>query len=168
MQKHATDCCCGVCVWCVQDAFCTGGTTDQCPDPNMDSPAGADSATDCVCRAGFFQVAAQCFQCPLGSFCPGDKMAYACPPLSNTTHLESKSSAECQCIPGFFQDFSAGLECTACPVGMWCAESIQHACPPHTTTMQSASNHSSQCLCNAGYTAFNASAGCSPCTNGLF
>ena len=114
------------CAQCAPDVnsgagfYCPGnGSHIACPSATMTSPVGATAASDCVCRAGQYYVAATgaCATCRGGSWCPNQWSALACPGAADPARSDAGYAYPkvCRCAAGY-----VGVRCDPCPAGLFC------------------------------------------------
>lgn len=125
------------CTACPAGSYCPGGSSMlnkqsspapviSCPD-HTTSPAGASSAADCVCTAGYGGAA--CQMCPAGSFSEGGSRqeCQKCDPGQSS--IEGAPSRDyCHCRPG--QD----ADCATCARGTWSDQGVCNPCPTGRTS----------------------------------
>lgn len=134
---------------CVCDVGFYGHQCLSCGE-HESSAAGALSAADCHCKAGYFRTYEGCVPCAVASFRELGEGEGACTPCASgwSTLLDaSNSSSLCvMCAAGSF--VSEAGACTECPAN------------------SSSSAASDACQCNAGYSVDGN--GCVPCSDGFF
>ena len=139
-------------------------TPTPCPIAHSNSPAGALTASQCVCDAGYF--GAQCDLCTVAYFCPGGPNATRCPNTGYTIAGATSASdclcpansavvsTTCTCSAGYERITDAaspaGWRCDPCGLDHYCASGISTACPLLSTAPMY-SNSSAACECGDGY-----------------
>ena len=114
------------CRECTGGSYCYQDALTRCP-PHSTSQNRSDDASDCRCKAGFYQNASwadggACLPCTAGFYCPAGRVA-----CHAGSHSAEGSSAResCICTAGFTQ---AGENCTACAPGTYKAEAGSAGC----------------------------------------
>jgi hypothetical protein len=146
----------GVAVQCPYDTYCPAGSLVPiaCP-PQMFAPLQSLSLSYCTtfmalpCRPSYYYpnaTAPYCLGCPVGCYCPGQGLIFACDPSTNfSSAVLSNSSAQCQ--PGASE---AG------------------ACPPNTNVPVLPLINKLQCRANAGYYALPGSSTATICPSAFY
>ena len=108
---------------------------------------GRSAASDCLCVPGFYlpEIPYECVPCAPGhfkgtitndecaqcvedTFCP-EQTSVPLECLANSASAKgSVALSDCQCLPGFFLDYSVGYECVQCAVGTYKVEQGPQAC----------------------------------------
>jgi hypothetical protein len=136
------------------------------------SVAGAQSADDCLCNAGYgFDTGSlECTQCEIGKYKSdtGNTDCTECPALS-TSPLESTALTQCTCNAGYTG--ANGGSCNPCAAGTYKATTGSEGCStcPSFSTSEPGSALLEECICDAGYGA-NTDSGlvCELCAAGKY
>jgi len=95
------------CLRCSADEYCQHGQRHVCPANSWtENKLGSVDSTVCVCRPGFYAVAAtnntefSCQMCSRPFYCT-DSQQRLCPANSSTTTPKAMHAAQCECWPGF-------------------------------------------------------------------
>ena len=143
----------GVCQACIPGNYCpVNGTAPSfpcplgtyCPNASMTSPALCPAGAYCPssnlnastpCPSGTFSNAtgmSLCYACPQGSFASATGLSACAPCPAGTMGANAGLSACALCAVGTYLTSigSVATNCTACPVGQWCAG------PPYATDPQ--------------------------------
>ena len=142
-----------------------------CPTGTF-SVAGAQSADECLCNAGygFDTQLSECTQCEVGKYKvnTGNTDCTPCP-ASSTSLPGSTALTQCTCNAGYTG--TNGGTCSACAAGTYKATTGSHACStcPSLSTSLAGSASLEECICNAGYGA-NTDSGlvCEQCAAGKY
>lgn len=128
-----------------------GWQCNACP-PNLLSPIGSTSITQCICVAGYYPTnplvsMQECSICPLNTYCPFESIApVPCPPgTTSNNSLGAIAACTTPCPPGFYcpgdtqilpcplGTYSTGgaqTACTTCEGGYFCNTTVKHIlCP---------------------------------------
>lgn len=86
----------------------------------------------------------------IGTYCPGDGVAYTCPTGSQSVSGFT-SVSDCLCIAGYFGDFGAG--CSICPKGVYCpGDGLTYSCEDaNAFTTVTGTSSATSCECRVGY-----------------
>ena len=114
------------CRECTGGSYCYQDALTRCP-PHSTSQNRSDDASDCRCKAGFYQNASwadggACLPCTAGFYCPDGRVA--CHAGSDSAEGSSVRES-CICTAGFTQ---AGENCTACAPGTYKADAGSAGC----------------------------------------
>ena len=182
------------CVLCAEGKYSTATaatadtTCDLCPTDSV-SAVGSDTASDCVCHAGFSgQDGGTCTMCASGTYsvaASNPQCEYcdnnADSPAASTVQSACKCNAgfhglnggTCsECVAGKFNTLAGSHTCTDCKIGTYSATvgatqvSTCLACPTNSTSLLG-SNVSTDCVCSAGFTGPDSET-CSPCVAGKY
>lgn len=136
------------CVQCLAGFYCPDEGTEVSSLANSSSLTQSGSATACQCLPGLYDVpGAQCFPCPLDTYCLGGTNTTTCPPNSTTLGLQGLATrSECVCKPGFYEDSVSSL-CVQCPPKTFCSAQAKHKCPLNSSSTKG----STICTCNPGF-----------------
>jgi len=163
---------CDACPTDTYKSFTGNHTCMSCPAFSV-SAAGATSATQCVCKAGYTGVigaeGGECTACAINTYKlqVGSEACSDCP--SNTEALGTGSSqlADCVCSPGFTRIDDT---CTPCSSNLYkniTGDDACVACPEHSTS-DAGSTSVDACECQAGYARGSGAAFCVPCEAGHY
>jgi hypothetical protein len=141
-------------VVCPISTYCPVGSAAaiECPSNTYTEVDGNTMIADCLgtwCEAGTFGTAPDCYDCPVGSYCPeGAEYQIPCPvstyndltaasaciacPEGTETTYEGASSVE-QCTDIVCEDgmSGSGLDCVECPAGYYCQWGYEIECAMH-------------------------------------
>ena len=145
------------CKECPVGMWCPGGADsleNECPDQSTSLP-GSFKAEQCTCIPGWFGIAhygasssskaKSCKKCLAGTYCPGGKEQFTCPPFSSSPD----EKAYCTCDPGYFG--VTHFDCKVCDANFYCPGGDprgqqEYACPPNSLS-PAGSNGGDDCLC---------------------
>ena len=145
------------CKECPVGKWCPGGADsleNDCPDQSTSLP-GSFKAEQCTCIPGWFGIAhygasssskaKSCKKCLAGTYCPGGKEQFTCPPFSSSPD----EKAYCTCDPGYFG--VTHFDCKVCDANFYCPGGDprgqqEYACPPNSLS-PAGSNGGDDCLC---------------------
>ena len=120
------------CAQCTVNDYCSNNSLYNCSDVRMESPAGSDDPSDCVCMSGYYNNGTRCQPCHADTFCE-DGVMTACAPdrwTGDETLLDAPD--KCLCRPGLYQH--AG-ECAPCLQNHFCeGDNIAQGCPRNSST----------------------------------
>ena len=149
------------CKECPVGKWCPGGADsleNDCPDQSTSLP-GSFKAEQCTCIPGWFGIAhygasssskaKSCKKCLAGTYCPGGKEQFTCPPFSSSPD----EKAYCTCNPGYFG--VTHFDCKLCDANFYCPGGDprgqqEYACPPNSLS-PAGSNGGDDCLCAPKY-----------------
>lgn len=127
----------------------------SCADHNAYSSTrgqtGSTSPCQCVCDAGYQQPVscADCSNCPLNHYCPGDEAPVPCPTNSHTVTNTPSLPNHCICDAQYWKN---GAACQTCTPDYFCDGILgnRQRCPGNSTApAQSASVN--ECTCAGGF-----------------
>ncbi|KAJ1481214.1 hypothetical protein T484DRAFT_1899763 [Baffinella frigidus] len=148
----------GPCALCLQNQWCQGGATFNCPQSST-SPAGSSDLLHCKCFPGFIGApGGPCQTCALDQYCPGGDEEISCPALTFSLG-GSDVVTDCTCLPGY--KGAAGGPCSECQTGQYCSGGKATVCPLNANS-PSGSVEITSCQCRPGYYGANGDA-CAPC-----
>jgi hypothetical protein len=103
------------CVDCLLGHYCVGASA-QPVACSVSSCAAGTYAKACSASSD----SNECFDCPAGSFCFGNK-AYICP-QSSTSQSKATRYLDCTCIPGYWGSVygPGNASCIQCEIGKFC------------------------------------------------
>ena len=145
------------CKECPVGKWCPGGADsleNDCPDQSTSLP-GSFKAEQCTCIPGWYGIAhygasssskaKSCKKCLAGTYCPGGKEQFTCPPFSSSPD----EKAYCTCNPGYFG--VTHFDCKVCDANFYCPGGDprgqqEYACPPNSLS-PAGSNGGDDCLC---------------------
>lgn len=145
------------CKECPVGKWCPGGADsleNDCPDQSTSLP-GSFKTEQCTCIPGWFGIAhygasssskaKSCKKCLAGTYCPGGKEQFTCPPFSSSPD----EKAYCTCNPGYFG--VTHFDCKLCDANFYCPGGDprgqqEYACPPNSLS-PAGSNGGDDCLC---------------------
>ncbi|KAA8594284.1 hypothetical protein FQN60_005118, partial [Etheostoma spectabile] len=133
---------------CPEGHYCPKGSSAPlpCPVGHYSNKTRNRYLSDCLpCPPGFLCVTRglhfPSYICPAGSYCPGrenssQRAAILCSPGNM---CPPGSHRQVPCLPGTYQGFPGQAECVKCPVGFYCAGSVDadtgHVSGTHTPTL---------------------------------
>ena len=166
VQSGTTNCSCNAGYYYSTNATAllnAGWQCNACP-PNLLSPIGSTSITQCICVAGYYPTnplvsMQECSICPLNTYCPFKSIApVPCPPgTTSNNSLGAIAICTTPCPPGFYclgdteilpcpsGSYSTGgansAQCTTCEPGYFCNTTVTRVvcpqgfyCPSGTVT----------------------------------
>ncbi|XP_035857407.1 zonadhesin-like [Sander lucioperca] len=133
---------------CPEGHYCPQGSSAPlpCPIGHYSNKTRNSYLSDCLpCPPGFLCVTRglsfPSHICPAGSYCPGREngsqlAAILCSPGNM---CPPRSDRQIPCLPGTYQGLPGQAECVQCPVGFYCAGSVDadtgHVSGTHTPTL---------------------------------
>ena len=153
---------CGV---CPVGAYCIGdGNAYACP-ANSTSPAQSVNYLACVCASPQFMLVSppvnthpsmRCEKCAANQYYISNTKCGTCP-TNSTSPAGTPSVSGCSCDQGTFQvsnqQSPSGIQCSACPLGMFCQGGATPPTQCPSIPKQASYLNSSTCewVCNNGY-----------------
>ena len=141
------------CSACEHDTYCPAfnGDKNECPPHSFTYSNRRTNIESCICEQGFYKQPLQnaslftCEVCTPNDYCFNNSRLNCSDPRM-LSDVGSKSSEDCICMEGFYNE---GETCLPCAVDHYCVNGIQEECPEHFWTNNLTTQ--SSCVCQPGF-----------------